>query len=189
MSITKEWPASGAKRENAAMNTRDLEYLVAVAEELHFGRAAERCNASQPALSGQLRKLEERLGVKVFERTKRYVRLTAIGERIVDRARDILREVDEMEKIAAAHRDPLVGACALGMPPTVCPYLTPFAATGHEAPAARGGPGVGRGLHRQPGTAAGRRPPRPRHPRHDPDPREPLGSHPVRRTLLGCGSR
>ena len=108
------------------MNTRDLEYLVAVAEELHFGRAAERCNASQPALSGQLRKLEDRLGVKVFERTKRYVRVTAIGERIVDRARDILREVEEMEKIAAAHRDPLVGTCTLGMPPTVCPYLTPL---------------------------------------------------------------
>ena len=111
---------------NAAMNTRDLEYLVAVAEELHFGRAAERCNASQPALSGQLRKLEDRLGVKVFERTKRYVRLTAIGGRIVERARDVLREVDEMEKIAAAHRDPLVGTCSLGMPPTVCPYLTPL---------------------------------------------------------------
>ena len=108
------------------MNTRDLEYLVAVAEELHFGRAAERCNASQPALSGQLRKFEERLGVKVFERTKRYVRLTAIGDRIVGRARDILREVEEMEKIAAAYRDPLVGACTLGMPPTVCPYLTPL---------------------------------------------------------------
>lgn len=108
------------------MNTRDLEYLVAVAEELHFGRAAERCNASQPALSGQLRKLEERLGVKVFERTKRYVRVTAVGDRIVDRAREILREVEEMEKIAAAHRDPLVGACTLGMPPTVCPYLTPL---------------------------------------------------------------
>ncbi len=108
------------------MNTRDLEYLVAVAEELHFGRAAERCNASQPALSGQLRKLEDRLGVKVFERTKRYVRVTAIGDRILDRARDILREVEEMEKIAAAHRDPLVGTCTLGMPPTVCPYLTPL---------------------------------------------------------------
>ena len=108
------------------MNTRDLEYLVAVAEELHFGRAAERCNASQPALSGQLRKLEERLGVRIFERTKRYVRLTAVGDRIVDRAREILRGVDEMETIAAAHRDPLVGACVLGMPPTVCPYLTPL---------------------------------------------------------------
>lgn len=108
------------------MNTRDLEYLVAVAEELHFGRAAERCHASQPALSGQLRKLEERLGVKIFERTKRHVRLTAIGERIVERARSILSQVDAMESIAMAHKDPFVGSCTIGMPPTIGPYLTPL---------------------------------------------------------------
>ncbi len=108
------------------MNTRDLEYLVAVAEELHFGRAAERCHASQPALSGQLRKLEDRLGVTIFERTKRQVRLTAIGQRIVERARDILRQVKAMEEIAAAHKDPFVGACSLGMPPTIGPFLTPL---------------------------------------------------------------
>ncbi|MDJ0946498.1 MAG: LysR substrate-binding domain-containing protein [Kiloniellales bacterium] len=108
------------------MNTRDLEYLVAVAEELHFGRAAERCHASQPALSGQLRKLEERLGVKVFERTKRHVRLTEIGDQIVARAREVLHHVDAMEKIAAAHRGPFVGPCVIGMPPTIGPYLTPL---------------------------------------------------------------
>jgi LysR family hydrogen peroxide-inducible transcriptional activator len=108
------------------MNTRDLEYLVAVAAELHFGRAADRCNASQPALSGQIRKLEERLGVAVFERSKRHVRVTEIGARIVDRARDILRQVDGLEEIASAFRDPLVGPCALGMPPTIGPYLTPL---------------------------------------------------------------
>ena len=107
------------------MNTRDLEYLVAVAEELHFGRAAERCHASQPALSGQLRKLEERLGVKVFERTKRHVRLTDIGEQIVARAKEVLRHVDAMEAIAAAHKGPFVGTCVLGMPPTIGPHLTP----------------------------------------------------------------
>ena len=108
------------------MNTRDLEYLVAVAEELHFGRAAARCHASQPALSGQLRKLEDRLGVKVFERTKRHVQLTAIGQQILERARAVLQQVDEMEKIASAHRDPFVGTCILGMPPTIGPYLTPL---------------------------------------------------------------
>ena len=108
------------------MNTRDLEYLVAVAEELHFGRAAARCHASQPALSGQLRKLEERLGVTIFERTKRQVRLTEIGRQILDRARAVLREVDAMADIAAAHRDPLIGSCSLGMPPTIGPYLTPL---------------------------------------------------------------
>ena len=108
------------------MNTRDLEYLVAVAEELHFGRAAERCRASQPALSGQLRKLEDRLGVRIFERSKRHVRLTEIGERMVERARAILQNVDAMEAIAAAHKDPLVGTCALGMPPTIGPFLIPL---------------------------------------------------------------
>ena len=108
------------------MNTRDLEYLIAVAEELHFGRAAERCHASQPALSGQLLKLEERLGVKVFERSKRHVRLTEVGDRIVAEARAVLHHVEAMEKTAAAHRDPLAGACRLGMPPTIGPYLTPL---------------------------------------------------------------
>jgi len=108
------------------MNTRDLEYLVAVAEELHFGRAAERCHASQPALSGQLRKLEDHLGVRVFERTKRHVRLTEIGAQIVAQAREVLHHVDTMEKIASANREPLAGTCILGMPPTIGPFLTPL---------------------------------------------------------------
>lgn len=109
-----------------AVNTRDLEYLVAVAEELHFGRAAARCNASQPALSGQVRKLEERLGAKLFERTKRRVALTGIGRQVVNQARDILRGVVALEQLAAAHKDPFVGTCRLGMPPTIGPYLTPL---------------------------------------------------------------
>lgn len=108
------------------MNTRDLEYLVAVAEELHFGRAAARCHASQPALSGQLLKLEERLGVKLFERDKRNVRVTEIGARLVDRARTILAQVEEMSRIAGAYRDPFSGTCKIGMPPTIGPYLTPL---------------------------------------------------------------
>ena len=108
------------------MNTRDLEYLVAVAEELHFGRAAERCNASQPALSGQLRKLEERLGVRIFERTKRRVRLTDVGEQILERAKEILRLVEAVEDVASAAKGPLSGSCALGMPPTIGPYLIPL---------------------------------------------------------------
>ncbi|GAB5470926.1 MAG: DNA-binding transcriptional regulator OxyR [Rhodospirillales bacterium] len=108
------------------MNTRDLEYLIAVAEELHFGRAAARCNASQSALSGQLRKLEDHLGVKVFERTKRHVRLTEIGEQIVEQARGVLQQVDTMEKTASVNRDPFAGTCTLGMPPTIGPFLTPL---------------------------------------------------------------
>jgi LysR family hydrogen peroxide-inducible transcriptional activator len=108
------------------MNTRDLEYLVAIAEELHFGRAAERCGASQPALSGQLRKLEDHLGVKVFERTKRHVRVTEVGRQIVECARGALHQVERMERIAAANKDPLSGECIIGMPPTIGPFLTPL---------------------------------------------------------------
>lgn len=108
------------------MNTRDLEYLVAVAEELHFGRAAQRCHASQPALSGQLQKLEDRLGVRIFERTKRHVRVTEIGEQILTKAREVLQNVDALEIIASAYKGPLVGTCVLGMPPTIGPFLTPL---------------------------------------------------------------
>lgn len=108
------------------MNTRDLEYLVAVAEELHFGRAAARCNASQPALSGQVGKLENRLGVKVFERGKRHVLLTDTGREIVDRARTILSLVGELESYAENQTNPFAGTCNLGMPPTIGPYLTPL---------------------------------------------------------------
>ena len=108
------------------MNTRDLEYLVAVAEELHFGRAAERCNASQPALSGQIRKLEEQLGVRLFERTQRKVRVTAVGAQIVDRARSVLAEVAALQQIASANENPFSGRCIIGMPPTIGPYLTPI---------------------------------------------------------------
>lgn len=107
------------------MNTRSLEYLIAVAEELHFGRAAERCHVSQSALSGQLQKLEETLGVILFERTKRRVRTTPIGETIVAQARTVLAEVGHLKHLAAANADPLAGACRLGMPPTVGPYLIP----------------------------------------------------------------
>lgn len=108
------------------MNTRDLVYLVALADSLHFGRAAERCNASQPALSGQLKKLEARLGVRLFERDTRNVQMTEIGGRIADAARAVLMKVDELEAIAAAHTDPLQGAVSLGMPATIGPYLTPI---------------------------------------------------------------
>lgn len=107
------------------MNTRDLEYLVAVAEELHFGRAAARCHCSQSALSGQLRKLEDSLGVTVFERTKRRVRLTEVGAGIVERARDVLRQVEALKATAAASSNPLAGKFAIGMPLTIGPFLTP----------------------------------------------------------------
>ena len=82
------------------MNIRDLKYFLAVAELSHFGHAAERCCVSQPTLSGQIKKLEAELGVKLFERTNRRVMLTEMGEQIVHSARKIMNEVDGIHEIA-----------------------------------------------------------------------------------------
>lgn len=108
------------------VNFRDLQYAVAVAEERHFGRAAERCHVSQPTLSGQVRKLEESLGVTLFERTSRSVAVTAVGEEVVRHARLALAQAAQIEDIARAHRDPLAGPLRLGVIPTVSPYLMPL---------------------------------------------------------------
>lgn len=107
------------------MNLRDLEYVVAVAEEEHFGRAASRCNISQPALSGQIIKLEDRLGIKLFERTNRRVALTPVGHEVVEMAKRLLLIADEIETTAAVHADPLAGRIRLGTIPTIGPYLLP----------------------------------------------------------------
>lgn len=107
------------------MNLRDLEYVVAVAEEEHFGRASERCHVSQPALSGQIIKLEDRLGVKLFERTNRRVAVTPVGAEIVVMAKRLLVIADEIESAAAIHADPLAGRLRLGTIPTIGPYLLP----------------------------------------------------------------
>lgn len=107
------------------MNLRDLRYLVAVAEQKHFGRAAESCFVSQPTLSTQIKKLEEELGVTLIERTNRQVMLTPVGERIVAQAQRVLREVNQMVHIAEEHKDPYGGEFRLGIIPTVAPYLLP----------------------------------------------------------------
>lgn len=108
------------------MNIRDLKYVVAVAEERHFGRAADKCHVSQPALSGQIRKLEDSLGVTLFERTNRAVRVTPVGERIVAQARRLITLSDEIVASAQAARDPLAGPFRLGMISTIGPYLSPL---------------------------------------------------------------
>jgi LysR family transcriptional regulator, hydrogen peroxide-inducible genes activator len=107
------------------MNLRDLRYLVALADERHFGKAAERCFVSQPTLSAQVRKLEEYLGVPLVERQPRRVALTATGEKIVRRARLLLQEADAIVELARTDRDPLAGPLKLALIPTVGPYLLP----------------------------------------------------------------
>jgi LysR family hydrogen peroxide-inducible transcriptional activator len=107
------------------MNLRDLQYLAAVADHLHFGKAAEACNVSQPTLSMQLKKLEETLGVQLFERTNKSVMLTAIGSDITMRAKRILEESQQLREAAKAAVNPLSGDLRLGIFPTLAPYLLP----------------------------------------------------------------
>ncbi|HET7202446.1 MAG TPA: LysR substrate-binding domain-containing protein [Steroidobacteraceae bacterium] len=110
------------------MNLRDLRYLVALADERHFGKAAERCFVSQPTLSAQVRKLEEYLGVPLVERQPKRVALTPTGEKIVRRARALLQEADAIVELAKTDRDPLAGPLKLALIPTVGPYLLPHIA-------------------------------------------------------------
>ncbi|MGD8310149.1 MAG: LysR substrate-binding domain-containing protein [Chromatiales bacterium] len=108
------------------MNLRDLRYFAAVADTRHFGRAAERCFVSQPTLSGQIRKLEEELGVSLFERTNKSVSLTPIGQELLGHARRALEEADALAELAQVYTDPLAGPLRLGAIPTVSPYLMPL---------------------------------------------------------------
>jgi len=104
---------------------KDLRYLVAVADERHFGRAADKCFVSQPTLSAQLKKLEQYLGVQLIERAPQHIRLTEAGEQIVARARRILEDSDAVVTLARAHRDPLAGVLRIALLPTIGPYLLP----------------------------------------------------------------
>lgn len=107
------------------MNIRDLKYLVALMDHRHFGKAAEACFVSQPALSMQIKKLEENLGVQLLERTNKSVMLTAIGNEMGERARQVLQQVDEMRDLARSAADPFSGELHLGIFPTLAPYLLP----------------------------------------------------------------
>jgi LysR family hydrogen peroxide-inducible transcriptional activator len=106
---------------------RDLEYLVAVAECRHFGRAAERCGVSQPALSSQVRKLESWLGVTVFERAPGRVLLTGQGAALLNSAQALLAEARGLVELARAAGTPFAGAFRIGAIPTIGPYFLPHA--------------------------------------------------------------
>jgi LysR family hydrogen peroxide-inducible transcriptional activator len=107
------------------MNLRELEYLVAVDEEQHFNRAAERCFVSQPTLSGQLKKLEDELGVLLIERSTRHVAMTDVGAAVAQQARHILKEVKVIKEITQSFADPMAGEMNVGLIPTLAPYLLP----------------------------------------------------------------
>ena len=108
------------------MNLRDLKYIIAVADTNHFGRAAQRCFVSQPTLSGQIKKLEQELGVAIFERTNRAVKVTPIGEKILIHARKMMEQSEAMVQLAQAHQDPMAGPLRVGAIPTLSPYLMPL---------------------------------------------------------------
>ncbi len=107
------------------MNTRDLEYLVALSDYRHFGKAAQACFVSQPALSMQIQRLEAVLGVKLLERGNKSVLLTDIGLAITERARHILTQVNEIYDLASLAKDPYSGELRIGVIPTLAPYLLP----------------------------------------------------------------
>jgi LysR family hydrogen peroxide-inducible transcriptional activator len=109
----------------ANITLRQLRYFQALAREGHFGRAADICAISQPALSLQIKELEETLGTPLFERGPRKVRLTSLGEVLAERARDILRAVDDLDDLARASREGMAGPLRIGVIPTVAPYLLP----------------------------------------------------------------
>lgn len=108
-----------------AITLRQLRYLVALADTLHFGRAAAACHVSQPSLSAQIQQLESILGTPLVERTKHRVLLTPAGQDAVRRARAVLAAVDDMSQAVRAAGQPLSGALRLGVIPTIGPYLLP----------------------------------------------------------------
>src|SRR6202048_2413830 len=107
------------------LTLKQLRYFDALARHCHFGRAAEASSISQPALSMQIKEMEEVLGGVLLERGARQVGLTKFGEQVAQRVRDILRSVDELGDFARASRDHLVGPLRVGMIPTIAPYLLP----------------------------------------------------------------
>lgn len=107
------------------MTLTELRYIVAVARERHFGRAAASCFVSQPTLSVAIKKLEEQLGVTLFERYQHDIRVTAIGEKIIEQARLVIEEADKIKAIASESENALTGQLKLGVIYTVGPYLLP----------------------------------------------------------------
>lgn len=107
---------------------RQLQYAVAVADELSFRKAAERCRVAQPSLSAQIAQLEDALGTRLFERGQKRVLVTSAGRALLDRARVLLVQADDLDVAARHVRDPLSGPVRIGVIPTISPYLLPSVA-------------------------------------------------------------
>jgi len=104
---------------------KQLQYLIALKEHGHFGRAADACFVTQSTLSAGIRELESLLGIMLVERTRRVVRFTPLGDRIVERAHRVLREAEELAELAAASGTPLAGELRMSVIPTIAPFLLP----------------------------------------------------------------
>src|SRR3954467_4678382 len=137
------------------LTLRQLRYFDALARHSHFGRAAESCSISQPALSMQIKELEEALGGLVLERSARQVALTRFGGELAQRVRDILRSVDELGDFARASQDRFSGRLRIGMIPTIAPYLLPPIPT--KPTRCRRSPRISRALSRSSTCASWRR--------------------------------
>src|SRR4029079_260214 len=107
------------------LTLRDLQYVVSVAEHTHFGKAAAACHVSQPALSAQIRKIEDVLGVQLFERTNRRVTITPAGQAVAAQARIVLEEAAKIGELTNSAKEPLTGGLRLGAIATIGPYLMP----------------------------------------------------------------
>jgi len=107
------------------MTLTELRYIVTLAQEQHFGRAAERCHVSQPTLSVGVKKLEDELGVLIFERSKTAVRLTPVGEGIVTQAQKVLEQAQSIRELAQAGKNQLATPLKVGAIYTIGPYLFP----------------------------------------------------------------
>ena len=107
------------------MTLTELRYIVTLARERHFGRAADKCHVSQPTLSVALKKVEQRIGALLFERSSSDVRLTPLGEQVAAQAERVLEEAARLDEIASQGKDPLVGPLRLGVIYTIAPYLLP----------------------------------------------------------------
>src|SRR5262245_37770657 len=109
---------------------RQLQYLIAVADLGGFRRAAEACGVAQPSMSAQIAQVEQALGVQIFERGARGVRVTTAGKAVIERARSVLLASRDLSETARQQGDPLQGIARIGVIPTVCPYLLPEVAPG-----------------------------------------------------------